>query len=91
MLTKSEAESITWCLEKSDAVHAAMWSHGCLTSLSERPDGSYRHVHQAKATLDELRDGVVKPWRDRAMFGAPVCEHCERDVEDEYEVREMLL
>lgn len=96
-LSKSLAQSVTWCLETREAVHAATWSPasgGCLTTLHDRgnedEDGIPDYdVVQRATSLEELRAGVVKPWRDRRVFGAPVCRECEKDVDSEEELREI--
>lgn len=92
-LSPTKAESIIWCHEFGDAVHAADWLHldgGWLTTLTE-VDGVDVCDFDSPAPLSELRAGLVKPWRDRGMFGAPVCEHCENDVNELMALAEFAL
>lgn len=90
-LSVSEAERIWWCLEMPDAVHAAEWTRdggGWLTTLVEA-DEVVVCYHQQAVTISELRDGLVKPWRDRKMFGGPICEKCDDDVNETEALIEM--
>lgn len=91
MLTISDASEVPWCLEMPDAVHRAFWTPsdgGWLTALVDTVDTSDEGTssfrcgpHQVRASLDDLRSGIVKPWRERSLFGAPVCRWCQEDAD----------
>lgn len=85
-LTIDVAEDVPWCLEMPDGVHRATWTDtddgGWLTCYVDSDEDDVPvHVIQRRASLDELRDGLVKPWRERAMFGAPICTICQDDTD----------
>jgi hypothetical protein len=77
-----------------DAVHAATWTPaggGILTTLTEDDDQNIVcGPHQGRATFGELADGVVKPWRDRNLFGAPVCQLCADEVDRDSDLFELF-
>lgn len=96
MLTIADARIIPWCLEASDGVHRAHWTPdggGWLTTLVDDIDNPAPpfHLLQRAATISELRDGVVKPWRDRTMFGAPICPICDADAALDDETTEACI
>ena len=101
-LTADVAEDVPWCLEMSDAVHRAWWTPddgGWLTAIvdevRESIDGdTYSFAcgpYQRPAPLAELRSGAVKPWRDRALFGAPVCSACQADADLDDDLSDMSI
>jgi len=100
-LTADVAEDVPWCLEMTDAVHRAWWTPydgGWLTAfvdevhVADEGTSSYEcGPHQRRASLAELRDGLVKPWRDRALFGAPVCSACQADADLDDDLSDMSI
>lgn len=101
-LTADVAEDVPWCLEMSDAVHRAWWTPddgGWLTAIvdevRESIDGdTYSFAcgpYQRPAPLAELRSGAVKPWRDRALFGAPICSACQADADLDDDLSDMSI
>lgn len=56
---------------------------------TEDDDGNDVCYHDTAMRLGVLRE-TGRPWRDRNLLGLPVCEHCERDVEETQEILEIL-
>ena len=101
-LNEFTACDVPWCLEMSDAVHRSWWTPddgGWLTAIvdevRESIDGdTYSFAcgpYQRPAPLAELRSGAVKPWRDRALFGAPICSACQADADLDDDLSDMSI